>query len=84
MNGPRDVEASQAAKRIMEYLHAHADAADTASGIAIWWLADSPPLPDATIERAMAYLVADGRVERQTLPDGTAVYRSRRTTNPER
>lgn len=84
MNGPRDVEASQAAKRIMEYLEVHTDAADTAHGISIWWLADSPPLPDATIERAMAYLVADGRVEQQTLPDGTMVYRCRRATSPER
>ena len=74
MNGPRD-PASRAAKRILSYLARHREAADTAQGIAAWWLSDAPPVTVAVAESALTQLVEQGLVERQALPDGTVIYR---------
>lgn len=80
MNGPRDLEACRVAERIMAYLHEHADAADTAEGIAEWWLTEAPRPTTRMISRAMEWLLSQGRIERKHLPDGTVVYRNVRAT----
>ena len=81
MNGPRDFEACLVAERIMAYLHEHSDAADTAWGIATWWLDDSPRPMIRTIGRAIEWLLSEGRIEQQLLPDGTVVYRNVRMSS---
>ena len=63
------------AQQIASYLEAHPDAVDTADGIRRWWLA--PRGIEATpeqLQRALDRTVADGTVERRTLPDGRSVY----------
>ena len=78
MTGPRDLDAWRVAERILHYLREHVDAADTAEGIVMWWI-DLMPRPSLdTVRQVLASLVIDGRVEQQTLPDGTVVYRNPR------
>jgi len=77
MNGPREPDASRAAKRIRGYLAEHREAADTADGIATWWLADDP-VPVGIVEQALKLLMEEKLVERQVLPDGTVIYREAR------
>jgi Fe2+ or Zn2+ uptake regulation protein len=78
MTGPRDSNAARVAEHIVQYLREHVDAADTADGILTWWLENMPTPSLRTVRRALALLVADGLIERHTLPDGTVVYRSPR------
>ena len=79
MTGPRDPDTLRAAERIMRYLRDHVDAADTADGIATWWLNGSSFTP-ATVERALKQLAAEGQVESILVPDGRVVYRASRTS----
>jgi len=78
MTGPRDPDTLRAAERIMRYLRDHVDAADTADGIATWWLNGSPFAP-TTVERALKQLVAEGHVESVLVPDGRIVFRAPRS-----
>jgi hypothetical protein len=60
---------------ICHYLARHPVAADSAGGIAQWWL---PPMGvDVTlgiVQSALAQLAAEGRVQRRLMPDGRALY----------
>ena len=70
--GP-DVE--QIARDIEGYLSRHPEAADTAEGIARWWLIQSQveaQLP--RLEFALELLVNRGVLIRRRLPDGNCVY----------
>lgn len=76
-------DAARVAERIVRYMRVHGEAADTAEGIVMWWLDEMPRPSLTTVREAMAILVADGRAEQQTLPDGTVVYRSVRLRRPD-
>jgi Fe2+ or Zn2+ uptake regulation protein len=77
MSHKSDDDAQAVAAEIVRYLRQHAEAADTVEGVARWWLSRQRyEEAIATVERAMAMLVNRQMVEKHTLPDGTAVYRS--------
>jgi hypothetical protein len=68
-------EVEHIAQQIELYLARHGNAADTALGIARWWLA----LPDADavlplVESALERLVQRGVATSRVLPDGNRVY----------
>jgi hypothetical protein len=66
-------------KAIRSYLSGHPEAADSAAGIAQWWLGElNGRVTVEDTERALAELVEAGVVERQILPDGRALYRAAR------
>jgi hypothetical protein len=74
----RDHEAeivSAIARAIHRYVIAYPDAADTIEGIHRWWL--TPPLheePEAYVEEAVAYLVANGTLRQTSLEDGRVIF----------
>lgn len=63
------------AHRIQEYLSAHRYAADSAEGIAKWWLAGETncPTPES-VELALKELIKRGVVKKNTNMDGTVIY----------
>ena len=57
------------------YLSSHPGAADTAAGIARWWLLQSQVETQLSqIELALELLVTRGVLRRQCLPDGSCVF----------
>jgi hypothetical protein len=63
------------ADAILEHLRRHPLAADSAEGVARWWLA--PPLHGASldeVEQVLEALVARGVLRRVQLGDGRALY----------
>lgn len=82
MTGLHDPDAFRVAECVLQYLREHADAGDTVEGILTWWLDGAPSPTPAAVRRAMEWLVVQGCVERQTLPDGTVVYRNVRGPRP--
>jgi hypothetical protein len=66
-------DAMRIAERIRRYVHEHPGAADSATGIAAWWLQDSRGVSPA-VEEALAKLVREGVLQREPLADGTIVY----------
>ena len=69
-----DALARSVARSLETYLARHPAAADTAQGIAQWWLPPQMQHGLSTVEEALALLVAAGIVERRVLPDGREVY----------
>lgn len=68
-------DVSRIADEILNYLEDHPNAADTAEGIAKWWLSRQRFEESAArVQQALDYLVADARVELQTNYSGTKVY----------
>lgn len=61
-------------RRILEHLEIHPDAADTAAGIASWWLEDNEDVTVAAVEQAVVELVEGGVMERRRTPDGATIY----------
>lgn len=60
---------------IVGYLARHSSAADTVEGIRDWWLKDVVPKPTIDeLQIALDALVADGKIRRTTLIDGTTLY----------
>ena len=69
------------AEAIRDYLARHPDAADSAEGVAKWWLGPlGTEATTADTEQALLYLYGLGLIDRQTLPDGRALYRARRSS----
>ena len=69
-----DAEVEGIARDLEKYVSLHPTAADTADGIARWWL-DRPEQPALTrVEAALESLVTRGVLARASLPDGRAVY----------
>ncbi len=65
---------------IRSYLSGHPEAADSAAGIAQWWLGElNGQVTVEDTERALAELVEARMVEQQDLPDGRALYRAARS-----
>ena len=56
----------------------HPDAADTAAGIASWWLEDEDVAVEL-VERVVQGLVEGRVMERRLTPDGAAIYGLART-----
>ena len=74
-DSPPDAVVEQIARDVEGYLARHPGAADTAEGIARWWLVQSQveaQLP--RIESALDLLVSRGVLKRRRLPDGNCVY----------
>jgi hypothetical protein len=70
-----DAEIERIAQEIESYLIRHRDAADTALGIARWWLGQpnaNTALP--RVESALERLVRRGIVVSRVLADGNRVY----------
>lgn len=66
----------QIASALRLYGHLRPRSADSARGIRDWWLADFSPRP--TIEQvvaALGLLVQEGSFTRQTLDDGSHIWR---------
>lgn len=62
------------ARSLEDYLARHPAAADTAQGIAQWWLPPALRHGEAVVLKALALLELAGTVERRRLPDGREVY----------
>jgi hypothetical protein len=68
-------KARAVADHIVDYLRAHPQAADTARGIAEWWLAGRA-FDAALVNRALRMLAAEGHVVSETNPDGNRIWRA--------
>ena len=76
MSDKPDDDVQAVAAHIVRYLRQHPGAADTAEGVARWWLGGSRCEETlAKVEEALAALVRREMVEKQTLPDGAEIYR---------
>lgn len=63
------------AQEIAKYLAETGTMADTADGIAQWWLTQQRVQEGRKkVEEALDYLVAQGLVTRRVLPDGKVLY----------
>jgi hypothetical protein len=61
------------------YLEQHPEAADSAPGVAQWWLPSvGVELPEAVVQQALEVLEARGQVLRTTLQGGQVIWRLRR------
>jgi hypothetical protein len=71
-----DAEIERIARDLEHYVSLHPTAADTAEGIARWWLpySDEPALN--LVEAALEQLVQRGIVARKSLPGGTFIFAS--------
>ncbi len=71
----RDLEA-RVRDAILEHLRRSPRAADTAEGIAVWWI--QPTVKERVerelVERVLEQLVAEGTLRRHALPDGVRLY----------
>lgn len=66
-------EVMRIADCIRRYVREHPGAADSAAGIAAWWLRE-PRGVSPEVEEALAELVREGVLQREQLADGTVVY----------
>jgi len=79
MPSDREDSAMQLAEEIRDYLAAHPNAADSAEGIARWWLTRRrPPAALTGVVAALEYLERLGLIESQRRQDGEVLYRSAR------
>lgn len=69
------------ARDLEHYVALHPAAADTAEGIARWWLPHGPEPALSHVEAALESLVQRGVLVRRPLPGGTSIY-SRAATAP--
>jgi hypothetical protein len=63
----------QTAEAIRAYLRAHPRVADSAEGVARWWLGGAAV---DVVEEALRRLVLEGAVRVETLPGGRPLYRA--------
>jgi hypothetical protein len=61
----------EARERIQQYIEAHPEAADTAEGIATWWLSG---LPAPAVQAALDDLVRRGVMQRHVTAGGRQRY----------
>jgi hypothetical protein len=67
-------EVNRLVLEIRRYLQAHPRAADSAEGIATWWIAGAQHSGLDAVESALERLVGTGEIRKQVLPDGKTVY----------
>jgi hypothetical protein len=76
---PANDDQSDLSDSILHYLTTHEHAADTAAGVARWWLGRSDrPTSIGAVEEVLSDLARRGLLEQQRLPDGTLIYRRTR------
>lgn len=64
--------------RLRAYLAAHPEAADTADGIAMWWLADArASWRGAVLEAALQRLADEGLLDSRMLPSSRRLWFAR-------
>lgn len=79
MPEPSAAASARAQAAIERYLEQHPGAADSAAGIAQWWLpAQGEEMPLAVVEGALLQLAMQGRVHRQELPGEQVLWRAPR------
>lgn len=62
-------------QQILHYLQTHPNAADTAEGIAMWWLGKNEcDMEIKTVEDALNKLVRKGLLRRRQFQDGHVLY----------
>jgi hypothetical protein len=74
LNSDDQDEVQRIAAIIERHFEQSPAAADTVEGIWRCWLPSEKRTPCVTVERAMALLESEGRVERRPLPDGGFLY----------
>ena len=71
-------------EEILAYLASHPHAADSALGVARWWLGPhASVLPVSDVESALRQLVARRQLREEALSDGTTLYSSNAKHEPE-
>ena len=70
----RDEQIAKIADAIQHYLDSHPDAADTAEGIAKWWLPPEQAADTGTVLSALARLEAQGLIRRRINADQHELY----------
>ena len=66
---------SNVEQQILQYMETHPNAADTAEGIAMWWLENNVhDLDIKQVEAALNNLVSQGLIRRRQLKDGHVLY----------
>lgn len=65
----QDEQIATIANAIERYLDSHPDAADTAEGIARWWLSPEYSVDTVTVRSALALLEARGQIRRRINAD---------------
>lgn len=73
---PAQTSLSQVSEAILAYLHDHPGAADTAQGIACWWLPTSLRSDPEVVLKALDDLLAQGRIRRHINADQHTIYSS--------
>lgn len=80
MNTCESLQAQVISQQILRYLAVHPDAADNLNGVINWWLIEQPNMTALEhIESALDSLIQQNAVERIRNPDGTTIYRARRS-----
>jgi Fe2+ or Zn2+ uptake regulation protein len=60
---------------VLDYLVRHPSAADSAEGVARWWLMDlSEPVQPGAVKLALESMVRQGLLRTATLADGSTLY----------
>lgn len=71
-------------EEILAYLASHPHAADSAHGVARWWLGpNASVLPVSDVESALKRLVARQQLREEALSDGTTLYSNNAKHQPE-
>ena len=66
---------SNVEQKILHYLQSHPNAADTAEGIAMWWLGkNAADMEIKKVEDALNNLVTKGLLRRRKFQDGHVLY----------
>jgi hypothetical protein len=70
-----DAELEQIVAALLAYLSAHPSAADTAEGIAEWWLGGlEGSVTKVAVEQALQRLIDEGVVASKRIANGTVIY----------
>ena len=72
-----DADSAVVAAQVTAYLARHPHAADTATGIAMWWIPGGLWLRPGTVQEALDHLVATGQLAARRLPSGESLYSMR-------
>jgi hypothetical protein len=79
----QDARLVEVLETIMRYLDSHPDAADTVEGIAEWWLPRALCADVPLVEQALARLLGQGLVRRQSNIDRHVLYSAARKPHAE-
>ena len=74
-------EIEEIARQIRRYLLDHPNAADSAEGVAQWWLASQQiQFPTEKVKMALDYLVKNDFISKSSTSGGKAVYANKKTS----